>query len=376
VNIRSLRAPVIIFICLTLFAPSLAACTPQESNCASTEVFCVGLVTEIGPVKDQGPNQAAWIDLQRAKEENLVDQVAYIETVNTKDYAANIRAFVEVGYDLVVTIGYGAREATFAAAERYPDTLFIGMDQPLPASPPLPTDTETPFTAQTAIPESTPTAENLIPGNLTLVIYPEDQAGFLAGALAAMMTQTQKVGAVCESEGIETIKLYCEGFKAGVAYINPAVSPLIKYREGSLEKTFADPEWGSATANNMINDGADVIFAVGGQTAEGALRTAAEDNIYVIGSEIDQFYALPEVRDVLLSSALKKFSPTLYDLLVIKLKAPKKALPIYAGQVGYAPLHKLEKIISAIVQTQMQDLEQAFKDGTLETGVTLDNPQG
>jgi hypothetical protein len=39
-------------------------------------------------------------------------------------------------------------------------------------------------------------------------------------------------------------------------------------------------------------------------------------------------------------------------------------------------LHKLEKIISAIVQTQMQDLEQAFKDGTLETGVTLDNPQG
>ena len=250
------------------------------------------------------------------------------------------------------------------------------MDQPLPTSPPSPTGTETPFTAQTATPESTPPAENILPGNLTLVIYPEDQAGFLAGALAAMMTQTQKVGAVCESEGIETIKLYCEGFKAGVTYINPAVSPLIKYREGSLEKTFADPEWGSATANNMINDGADVIFAVGGQTAEGALRTAAEDNVYAIGSEVDQFYALPEVRDVLLSSVIKKISPTLYDLLVIKLKAPKKALPIYTGQVGYAPLHKSEKTISAIVATQMQDLEQAFKDGSLETGVTLDNPQG
>ncbi len=373
---RSLRAPLILFICLTLFAPSLAACTPQEPNCASSEVFCVGLVTEIGPVKDQGPNQAAWIDLQRAKEENLVDQVAYIETVDTKDYAANIRAFVEVGYDLIVTIGYGAREATVDAAERYPHTLFIGMDQPLPAAPPPPTETETLSTLQTATPESTPTAENTIPSNLTLVIYPEDQAGFLAGALAAMMTRTQKVGAVCESEGIDSVKLYCEGFKAGVAYINPAVDPLIEYREGSLEKTFADSEWGSATADKMINDGADVIFAVGGQTAEGALRTAAKDNVYVIGSEIDQFYALPEVRDVLLSSALKKFSPTLYDLLAVKLKAPEKALPIYAGQVGYAPLHKSEKIISAIVATQMQDLEHNFKDGTLDTGVTLDNPQG
>ena len=79
---------------------------------------------------------------------------------------------------------------------------------------------------------------------------------------------------------------------------------------------------------------------------------------------------------MLLSSVIKKISPTLYELLAAKLKALSKPLPVFVGQVGYAPLHKSEKTISAIVATQMQDLEQAFKDGSLETGVTLDNPQG
>ena len=74
-------------------------------------------------------------------------------------------------YDVIVTVGFALGEATVAAAKQYPDTKFIGVDQ---------------FQA-----EATPGVAGLN--------FPEDQAGFLAGALAAYLSRTRGVGAVCET---------------------------------------------------------------------------------------------------------------------------------------------------------------------------------
>ena len=45
------------------------------------------------------------------------------------DYAANIKTFVDQGYDVIVTVGFAMGDATTAAAKQYPKVKFIGVDQ-------------------------------------------------------------------------------------------------------------------------------------------------------------------------------------------------------------------------------------------------------
>src|SRR6185436_7397057 len=153
------------------------------------------------------------------------------------------------GYDMIITSGIGLSDATLRSADLHPDSVFIGMNQ---------------------------SDEESVP-NFISITFPEDQMGFLAGALAARLTRTSIVGAVCETSGIDAMWRYCEGFRAGVVYSDDTIAVLVVYRDdGSREKLFIDEEWGMETANDLIQDGADVLFAVGGETGVGALRAAAD----------------------------------------------------------------------------------------------------
>ena len=99
-----------------------------EGDCASEELFCVGLVTDVGEIDDKSFNQSAYEGVLRAEEE-LGAQVDYIETSDAKDYNANIALFAEAGYDVIVTVGFALGDATLEAAAAYPDINFIGVDQ-------------------------------------------------------------------------------------------------------------------------------------------------------------------------------------------------------------------------------------------------------
>jgi basic membrane protein A len=327
------------FLCLSLIL--LASCQFRQQDCSSPDVFCAGLVSEIGPMDDGGLNQATWEQLQNAYEAGFVDEINYIETIDNRDYRANIEAFIEAGYDLVVTIGYNAEEDTDYEAKHAPEVMFVGVDQYTP----------TKFI------------------NLTRITFPEDQAGFLAGALAAYMTQTGEVGAVCESEGIEDVYLYCEGFYYGAAYANPDVDTWVMYRPGgSREEFFNDPEWGQAAALKLIEDDADVIFAYGGQTAEAALEAAAQSDIYVIGAERDLYLSLPEVGSRVLSSVVKSPDPVLYQLLEV---AAAGNFPggQYPGNVALTSFHDLDSQIPESVRVQLAEIRHDLQIGALETGV-------
>ena len=217
-------------------------CASKSLDCTRPEVFCVGLVTEVGRRDDRGYNQAAWEGIQQAKAGGVVNSIASIETVDARDYEANISVFAKAGYDAIVTVGTAASDATIAAAGQYPDIYIIGVDQRQPEG-------------QVSLP------------NLAWLVFPEDQIGYLAGALAASMTQSGQVGAVCGSDAWLPMQGYCEGFRLGAAYINPDVNVTVVYHnEVGLDQTFSDPEWGAKTADTLIDSGVDVIFGVGGTT--------------------------------------------------------------------------------------------------------------
>ncbi len=330
----------ILFLALTL-----SACAPTPQDCANVNVFCAGLVTASGPVNDNDINQQAWLGLQDAKAAGLVNRIDYIETVDSRDRAKNIDFFAQNRYDVIVTVGASLSNDTIAAAQKYPNLKFIGVEQ-----------------EQT---EKYP--------NVTGLVFHEDQSGFMAGALAAMLTQTNQVGAACEAKFIDAMRRYCDGFQAGVRYINPNIDVLLAYRDGSQEKLFNDPGWGSAAASQMVSDGADVVFAAGGNTADAALETAANDGAYVIGSETDVYARLTGIRSQLVSSAVSDIRSGVRDLMRLS-KSGQLPSGDYFGQTDLAPFHDLENQIAPGISRKLTSIQSGLENSSIQTEVPYINP--
>ncbi len=329
---------------LLVAAMILPACAPATPDCADEKTFCVGLVTDVGKINDKSFNQSAWEGVQRAEKE-LGVVVNYIETADTKDYAKNIATFADENYDVIVTVGFGMGEATVAAAGTYPNVKFVGVDQ---------------FQA----------AET--PGVVGLN-FPEDNAGFLVGALAAMMSKTNKIGAVCGTDVVPPVWRFGEGYKAGAAYADgmkgTATEVFVVYHSDvGFDKTFTDPEWGAATANSMMDQGADAIFGCGGITGNGAITAAAQAGAYAIGVDTDQYLTLPEAAPRMLSSAMKLITPGVFDLVK---NAKDGQFPVgnFFGAAGYAPFHDLDGEVPADVKAEMEKINAGLLDGSIKTNV-------
>ncbi len=334
----------VLLTALLIAAMVLPACAPAEPNCADEDTFCVGMVTDVGKINDKSFNQSAWEGVQLAEKE-LGAIVQYIETVDAKDYDKNISTFGDAGYDVIVTVGFALGEATAAAAAKYPNVAFIGVDQ---------------FQAETV-------------QGVAGLIFPEDNAGFLVGALAAMMSKTNKIGAVCGTDAVPPVWRFGEGYKAGAAYADGMRGTstevfVVYHSDVGFDKTFTDPEWGAQTAKSMMDQGADAIFGCGGITGNGAITAAAQAGAYAIGVDTDQYLTLPEAAPRMLSSAMKLITPGVFNLA----KAAKDGAFTsgnVVGDAGYAPYHDLDGEVPADVKQVMEQINAGLLDGSIKTNV-------
>ena len=326
---------------LVLTALLLVGCSSEatEADCAKEDVFCVGLVTDVGEVDDKSFNQSAWEGVQQA-EKDLGALINYVETKDPKDYGANIALFADKGYDVIITVGFGMGEATGIAAAEYPDIDFIGVDQWNDGSV----------------------------ANVTGLLFPEDKAGFLAGALAAMMTKSNTIAAVLGTDLVPPVVAFKEGYEGGAKYINADINLISTYHPGGLEVAFTDPEWGATTSKQAIDNGADVIFGAGGKTGNGALiEIAAHEGLLCIGVDTDQWETVPEAHNCLISSAMKLITPGVFDLVKL---AKDGAFPgaLYFGETGLAPFHDFDSQVPQEVKDKLDEIDAGLNDGSISTG--------
>jgi basic membrane protein A len=320
----------------------LAACGGEatEADCAEEDVLCVGLVTDVGEVDDKSFNQSAWEGVQQARDE-LGAIVNYVETKDAKDYMANMQLFIDKDYDVLVTVGYAMGTATAEAAAANPDVLFIGVDQ-----------------GQWG---------DVLP-NLVGLIFHEDQSGYLAGVLAAKMTQTNTIAAVLGTDLIPPVVAFKEGYEAGARSVNPDISIISTYHPGGLDVAFTDPEWGATTAAQAVANGADVVFGAGGKTGNGALiEVAGTAGLYCIGVDSDQWETVPEAHPCLISSAMKLITPAVFDLVKL---AQEGNMPSgnYYGAAGLAPFHDFDSTIPQDVKDLIDSTAAGLLDGSITTG--------
>lgn len=339
-----MKKSVLLFTLIFVLALALAACgggdtAEEEVDCSSDDVFCVGLVTDVGEVDDKSFNQSAWEGVQQASEE-LGAKIEYIETGDAKDYGANIDLFAGQNYDVIVTVGFALGEATGEAAAKYPEIDFIGVDQ---------------FQGEAM-------------DNYAGLIFPEDQAGFQAGALAAMLSESGTIAAVLGTDLVPPVVAFKEGYEGGAKYINPDINLISTYHPGGMDVAFTDPEWGATTAKQAVDQGADVVFGAGGKTGNGALiEVAGVDGAFCIGVDSDQWETVPEAHNCLVSSAMKLITPGVFDLA--KLSQEGK-LPggNFIGETGLAPFHDFDGEVPQDIKDKLAEIEAGLLDGSIETG--------
>jgi basic membrane protein A len=163
---------------------------------------------------------------------------------------------------------------------------------------------------------------------------------------------------------------YWEGFRAGANYIDETVEVLVVYRDdGSREQLFIDPDWGFENAQNLMQDGVDIIFAAGGETAVGALRATEEAKVRAIGAERDQSAALENQGSGVITSVLGHASFTVRELMR-NIKAGKLQ-DVEAGPIQYV---SLEQVVPISLVAEMKEILSGLRSGELKTNVPNEKP--
>ena len=326
--------------------------SPGTSGTSCTKTYKVGLVTDVGKLSDKSFNFDSYNGVLDAQSDTtLCVQGKAIESSVESDYPKNIQTFLDAGYDMIVTVGFKLGDATIKAAKANPNVKFAMVDFADFAELGKPTH----------------------PPNLVGLTFKEDQPGFLAGALAGLMTKTNVIGAVAGLKTVPAVVNYVVGYTNGAKYTNPKVKVLSIYQPESGAKDFNDPDWGKQQAITFFGQNADIIFGVGGNTGNGGLIAAKEKSKMCIGVDVDQFVSYPDVDSCLLTSAQKHLRQAVKAAIENMVKNSWQAgvvtFDLTNDGVGLAPYHDFDTKISAEIKAKITDIQSKLKDGSLKTGV-------
>jgi basic membrane protein A len=333
-------------------APSVeASAAPSEATGVTCDApLSVGLVTDVGRINDKGFNQSAYEGMEAAKAEApTCFETEYIETTSQSDYAPNIAQFTDSGSDVVIGVGFLLGDALGDAAKANSDIKFISVD-----GVPNPGHDESWMT------------------NGESLFFAEDQAGYMAGVLAASITKSDHIGVVGGLVVVPPVERFVEGYIDGAKSVNPDIKVDFVYTT-----SFVDPPQGSNAAQQMIDSGADVIFGAGGLTGNGALEAACQaDGVYAIGVDTDQYETLPSVQSCIVSSATKNIVEAVKNSLLRI--AQDQFTPGFhtddasTNGIGLAPFHDMDAEVPADVKTLLDETFAGLADGSIKPNVVID----
>lgn len=332
-----------------------AAATPTEAMAAATPTtgggtaggakIKVGLVTDVGKVNDGTFNQFAYEGLKRA-ETDLGIQTAYIETQAQTDYEKNMEQFASQNFDMIIGVGFLMGDALKSNATKHPNIKYAIVD--FSYSPDIP--------------------------NVRGLVFSEDQAGYLAGVLAASMSKSNNI-AVVGGQEIPPVQKYVMGYENGAKSVKSDITVQKVYID-----SFTDRARGAEAAKNFISQGADVIFGAGGQTGSGGIQAAAQQGVWVIGVDQDEYLTTFQNgkapgANKLLSSAMKRVDNAVYlavkDAANGNFSGGTVLNDAKSGGVGLAPFHDADSSIPADVKSKLDATLKGLADGSITTGVNL-----
>ena len=314
----------------------------------------VGLVTDTGGIADRSFNATAWKGVQDAQRDMGI-LGTYLESRLLTDYGQNIKSFIDQNYDLIITVGFLQADATKAAAEAYPNRKFAIVDSSF--DPVLP--------------------------NVIGLTFNSDEASFLAGYLAAGMSKSGKVG-IFGGMKIQPVTVFMVGFESGVFHYNNLKGTkveVIGWRtdpgapacgEGRFTDTFVSVEKGRLFANQLMDEGVDIVVSLAGTTSLGAAAAIKERAKMMIGADSDQYVSSPDYKEIFLTSILKNTDKASYDIIKTVVDKTFKG-GTYIGSlmnngVDIAPYHDADSQVPVWLKGEIEQLKKDLIAGKVLTG--------
>jgi basic membrane protein A len=261
---------------------------PAGTTTAAEETISVGLVSDTGGLDDRGFNEFSINGFERAQTELGVEGRVYVSE-SADDYLPNLTAAVDDGHDLVIAVGFLIQPSVAEVAAEATDVNFAGVDQFFGEEPDCGGEDQ-PICG--------------LPNVLGLQ-FPSEEAGYLAGIVAAMMTETGTVSTV-GGISIPPVNNWIAGFRQGVTDTNPDVKLLNAYSQD-----FVDQAKCKEIALDQIAQGSDLVFQVAGLCGLGALDAACEEGVMAIGVDADQSFA----GECVITSALKPLELAVFETI-------------------------------------------------------------
>jgi basic membrane protein A and related proteins len=330
-------------------ALALAACGSSSDNNSSSgstssstkKALKVGLAYDIGGRGDQSFNDAAAAGLDKAKSElGVSGQEAEASTGEAESAKEDrLRTLAQAGYNPIIAVGFAYASATDKVAAEFPDTKFAIVDS---------------------------AKGDKTPANVTSLLFAENEGSYLVGAVAALKSKSGNIGFVGGVQ-VPLIQKFEAGYVAGAKAINPNIKIQIKYLTQAPDFSgFTDPAKGKTAAQGMLDAGADVIYHAAGGSGGGVFEAVKAKGAMAIGVDSDQaLTAAPGVRDVIISSMIKKVDVAVFDFIKANqdgtVQGGDQIYDLKKGGVDYATTGgKIDDI-----KSKVDDLKQQIIDGKI-----------
>lgn len=311
--------------CVT-WLPGCQSVIDQPEATVETRQSMGVVLSDVG-LGDQSFSDAAMRGMGQLREtgEWFVD---YRELTETETYKAGFEQLVADGHDVIIGLGFACQEDLEAVAAEHPEQQFALID-----------------------------AVSTLP-NVMSVTFKETEGSALAGAVAGLETESNKIGFIGGVDN-ELIQKFGTGFELGAKSVNEDVTMLVDFAND-----FASPEIGRQLAEKQIKAGADVLYAAAGLTGVGVLETAERNGVKAIGVDSDQSMIAP---DAVITSMLKQV-----DLAIVEIanRLKNKAfnthveLGIDEGGVGLAALRRVQ--FDEAETKRFEAFQKQLMEGTLK----------
>ncbi len=310
---------------------STSAGGDTSSTGGSGESFKVVLVTTVGGLGDQSFNDSAWAGVEKAEAE-LGVEISLIEPESTADYSSAIVSAVNSGANMVLGFGSAFNDSFIEQVPKFPEVYFGSLNT-----------------------FSVPAADNYVMGTTA-----DHQGSFLAGALAAMMSESGKIGAVGGQDNVN-INRFIKGYEEGAKYINEDIEVVRAY-----VGAFDDPAGGKEFATQLYNEGADVVFQVASGSGLGVFEAAVEMDKYAIGVDANQDGIQP---GYILSSMVKNCDVVAYDIIKSMVDGAFEpgviTFDVSSGGVGLTDFEHTKDIIGEENIATLEEIEKKIASGEI-----------
>ena len=284
----------------------------------------VVLYDQVGKT-DRSFNEAAYLGAERFSKEFSVPYRDFTPS-NETQYEQAMRRFAEKGFDLICVIGFSYASVLDKLAPEYPQVRFVIVDMVVNQP------------------------------NVQSVVFEEHEGSFLVGMIAAMKSQTNKIGFVGGMD-IPLIRKFALGYKEGAQFVNPKIE-VYQNMTGNTPAAWGDPIKAGELARSQFERGADVVYQAAGSSGLGVLQAAADMHKFSIGTDANQNYLHP---GSVLTSMVKRVDLAVYEAMRDALNGTwqpgVRQLGLAQGGVGYS----LDQYNEALITPEMRARVEAAK---------------